>query len=374
MSKIALKSNPLGTGTFTIESPNSNTDRTVVLPDGNGDVVLTDATQTLTNKSISAAQINSGTLVVARGGTGASTLTANNVLLGNGTSALQAVAPGTSGNVLTSNGTTWTSAAPGGGATDVQTFNANGTWTKPSTGSMARIQVWGGGGGAGRGTDTTRGTAGGGGGYNEVVVPLSTLGATVSVTVGAGGAGRSGSTGNGTGGGQTSFGSHCTAYGGGAGLGDTFDQYWGGGGGGQLSAGGLGIQTEFPTADIGFTNFGEPRGSVMVVRTGAGATNYGLPLRPSNWHGGAGFGRARFFSGADLALRYVAQGNMHSTYGGGGGGISDVAGGSSVYGGNGGTRDINSGNGVAPAGGGAYNGENINGGSGAAGRVIVTVW
>jgi hypothetical protein len=66
MSKIALKSNPSGTGTFTIESPDSNNDRTVVLPDGNGSVVLTDATQTLTNKSISAGQVNSGTLDVAR--------------------------------------------------------------------------------------------------------------------------------------------------------------------------------------------------------------------------------------------------------------------------------------------------------------------
>lgn len=52
-----------------------------------------------------------GTLPVANGGTGATTLTANNVLLGNGTSALQVVAPGTSGNVLTSNGTTWQSVA-----------------------------------------------------------------------------------------------------------------------------------------------------------------------------------------------------------------------------------------------------------------------
>jgi hypothetical protein len=53
-------------------------------------------------------------LTVAGGGTGASTLAANNVLLGNGTAALQAVAPGTSGNVLTSNGTTWSSTAPAG--------------------------------------------------------------------------------------------------------------------------------------------------------------------------------------------------------------------------------------------------------------------
>lgn len=56
-----------------------------------------------------------GTAVgVAYGGTGLTTLTANNVILGNGTSAVQFVAPGTSGNVLTSNGTTWTSTAPTG--------------------------------------------------------------------------------------------------------------------------------------------------------------------------------------------------------------------------------------------------------------------
>jgi hypothetical protein len=49
---------------------------------------------------------------VANGGTGATTLTANNVILGNGTSAVQFVAPGANGNVLTSNGTTWQSTTP----------------------------------------------------------------------------------------------------------------------------------------------------------------------------------------------------------------------------------------------------------------------
>jgi hypothetical protein len=49
---------------------------------------------------------------VANGGTGATTLTANNVILGNGTSAPLFVAPGTSGNVLTSDGTTWQSTTP----------------------------------------------------------------------------------------------------------------------------------------------------------------------------------------------------------------------------------------------------------------------
>jgi hypothetical protein len=56
-------------------------------------------------------------LPVTRGGTGATTFTANSVILGNGTSALSAnlVAPGATGNVLTSNGSTWTSAAAAGG-------------------------------------------------------------------------------------------------------------------------------------------------------------------------------------------------------------------------------------------------------------------
>ena len=54
---------------------------------------------------------------VAQGGTGASTHTANNVLVGAGTSAITSVAPSTSGNVLTSNGSAWTSASASGGPT-----------------------------------------------------------------------------------------------------------------------------------------------------------------------------------------------------------------------------------------------------------------
>lgn len=64
-----------------------------------------------TGLSLSAGTLAVGTVAVPNGGTGLTTLTANNVLLGNGTSAVQTVAPGTSGNVLTSNGTTWASSA-----------------------------------------------------------------------------------------------------------------------------------------------------------------------------------------------------------------------------------------------------------------------
>ena len=53
-----------------------------------------------------------GTLAVANGGTGATALAANNVVLGNGANAVQVIAPSTSGNVLTSNGTTWQSTTP----------------------------------------------------------------------------------------------------------------------------------------------------------------------------------------------------------------------------------------------------------------------
>jgi hypothetical protein len=73
---------------------------------------------------------------VANGGTGATSLTANNVLLGNGTSALQVVAPGTNGNVLTSNGTTWTSSpAAATGVTSLSVATANGFAGTSSGGS-----------------------------------------------------------------------------------------------------------------------------------------------------------------------------------------------------------------------------------------------
>ena len=65
--------------------------------------VFTDASKNL---------VSTGTLGVDQGGTGLTTLTANNVILGNGASNPTFVAPSTAGNVLVSNGTTWTSAAP----------------------------------------------------------------------------------------------------------------------------------------------------------------------------------------------------------------------------------------------------------------------
>ena len=80
-------------------------------------------------------------LAVTSGGTGLGTLTANNVILGAGTSNPTFVAPSTTGNLLTSNGTTWTSAAaPAGGVT---TFNGSTTGLTPATATSGAITLGG---------------------------------------------------------------------------------------------------------------------------------------------------------------------------------------------------------------------------------------
>lgn len=95
---------------------------------GTGTVTSITAGTGLTGGTITA----SGTIALSSpvaaslGGSGISSPTANTVLLGNGSSAFQTVAPSTSGNVLTSNGTTWVSSSPQIGALQlIQTLTAN---------------------------------------------------------------------------------------------------------------------------------------------------------------------------------------------------------------------------------------------------------
>lgn len=67
-------------------------------------------------------------LSVSSGGTGLATLTANNLMVGNGTGAVQFVAPGTAGNILTSTGSGWQSSA-------ASTFVSSVTATSPLSSS-----------------------------------------------------------------------------------------------------------------------------------------------------------------------------------------------------------------------------------------------
>lgn len=89
----------------------------------------------------------SSTLAVASGGTGATHLALNQVLLGGGASAVQSVAPGAAGNLLQSDGTTWQSATiPGGGfpsyaASTITTFNYANLFQAPSNGVITVFAV-----------------------------------------------------------------------------------------------------------------------------------------------------------------------------------------------------------------------------------------
>jgi hypothetical protein len=117
---------------------------------------------TLTNVTISSV---STPITVAEGGTGANTLTANAVIIGNGTGAVTTVSPGSANNALISNGTNWVSTAlPASGVTisdDTSsnatryvtlTANTSGTITtenvsstklyfNPNTGTMSALQM-----------------------------------------------------------------------------------------------------------------------------------------------------------------------------------------------------------------------------------------
>jgi hypothetical protein len=108
---IAISGNVTGTATSFDGSANISIDATAVNADG----------------------ITSGTLAVARGGTGATTLNSEAVIIGNTTGAVKFVAPGTDGNVLTSNGTAWVSEAISAGGDFIQrVYTTPATWTKPA--------------------------------------------------------------------------------------------------------------------------------------------------------------------------------------------------------------------------------------------------
>jgi hypothetical protein len=121
-SKVMLVTDGLGTGAAVINANPTEVGGSVTSVSGTGTVNGISLSGTVTSSgsltlggTLSGVDLSSqvtGTLPVANGGTGATSMTANNVILGNGTSAVQVVAPGTSGNLLTSNGSTWSSATP----------------------------------------------------------------------------------------------------------------------------------------------------------------------------------------------------------------------------------------------------------------------
>jgi hypothetical protein len=139
---LTAESVVVGNGTNAVKFVAPGTSTNVLT--SNGTAWVSQAAATTTNANA----ITTGILSAGVGGTGANTLTSENVVIGNGTSAVKFVAPGTTGNVLTSNGSAWLSqaAAAGGGDYIMQVFTSPGTWTKPAGLKAVKVTVIGGGG------------------------------------------------------------------------------------------------------------------------------------------------------------------------------------------------------------------------------------
>jgi hypothetical protein len=228
-------------------------------------------------------------LSVAQGGTGAATLTANNVILGNGTSAVAFVAPGTSGNLLTSNGTTWSSAAPPAGGYKTRNLISGTTYTPTAAVKSFYAFVYG----ATGGRDTGGNGGNGGAGYSETYYTSPSGSYTYAI-------GAAGTT-SGTAGGTTTFGAMSVTGGagvtsntgssGGVGSGGTFNATGGAGGNGDSSRGGGGGGPG-TRAGVGGT------GAAQTGSTGGGGGGTG----GNNASGATGGAAATTASGSALNL------------------------------------------------------------------------
>lgn len=263
MSKITLAPNPSGTGIFTVAAPNSNTDRTLTLPDATGTLVNTDA---------------SGNLLV-----GTTTNTNSSRIVSNG------VIESTTGGVRFPDGTTQTTAAAASSYVGArgQAFTSNGTFTIPSGITALKITVVGGGGG-GSGLSGTAGT----GGTSSVASGTQSI-TTISASGGAGGgSSQPGSGGIGSNGTLNIGGSAGTAQGGGTGgasslggggLASSAGRAFGGGGGAEnsgRSGGGGGTAISFLT--------GLTPGNTLAVTIGGGGSPTSTNYCGSIVFGGAG--------------------------------------------------------------------------------------
>jgi hypothetical protein len=259
---------------------------------------------------------NGTTLSVAKGGTGATTLGANLLLLGNGTGAVQSVTAGSNDQILKLVGgvPTWDSATvdetldydwtgvhdfasttiftgyvSGAGFTNIEVKTASGIWAVPTWVQKIRVRVVGGGGngGANSGNEGVGG-GGGAGGYCEKIIDVT---ATSSIKYVVGAAGQA-----------SNFSTYCTANAGSAG------NY--AGGAAPLGAGG----GDGGTATGGDINITGGNGGAGIIFSTSGTTDYRL----------IGAGGASIL-GSGPSLRYytgtgVTNGASAVNYGAGGGG------------------------------------------------------
>jgi hypothetical protein len=212
----------------------------------------------------------------------------------------------------------------GAGFTDVQTFTATGTWTKPSFGTWALVEMWGGGGSGGAYRSNTADTVSGGGGgeQSSVLIPLEALGETETVTVGAGGtaASSNGSAAQGVAGGDTSFGT-AGAYGvakGGSGGAATETGTSAGGAGGTGGTNDFYMAVKKTNGAAGGEALAAAPASVGVSATFSGSGGGSTSKHDST--GSAG-GSSTYFTSVGGAGSYGSgAGNAGTGYASGGGG------------------------------------------------------
>jgi hypothetical protein len=340
----------------------------------------------------------SGTLGVGSGGTGQTSYTDGQLLIGNTTGNTLTKATLTAGSGITitnGNGSITIASSASSGVNAVSFTSGSSTWSVPNGTTFARFTLWGGGGGGGRGeSNTTRGAGGGGGAGTiifDYIIPVIGF-SSVSYVVGAKGTGITSGGAAATAGGDSSvsWGSiTLTAYGGGPGGSPGAVSTGGatGGGGGSNSAGtaaASGAGSASPTsASLGIYNAAGGTWAAGSTGTGPGGATGKVSFNVfSGASGGAGGG----YNGSIRAAGGVGGTSLHNYAGGtnGTGSVSGTGGGSGAggwtgLGGAGGNSasngsnapTANSGAGGGGAGAGAAS---LAGGDGAAGMVIIEYW
>lgn len=282
-------------------------------------------TKTVTNKSMSGATNTftaiplstavTGTLPVANGGTGQSTYTNGQLLIGNTTGNTLDKATLTAGTGITiTNGSGTISIASTATDPTVQTFTSGtaATYTTPANCTRIDVEIVGGGAGGGgcASSAAAAGAAGGGGGGGYCFKRYNSPAATYTYTVGAAGTGGAAGNNNGTNGGNTTF-DVMTAGGGNLGFGSgaaASPSFVAGGGGGTASGGDINI--------------------------GGGAGGHGAKGSANEAYGG--HGGSSFFAGQIIgAIDATAAGNPGNGNGGGGAGGVNINNGGTRAGGDG---------------------------------------